>query len=226
MTEINQMAQRLSLNSINPPDPSDDDAYEILMKVRKLFKSILLQARIDETVLKSILTKFTDSGRRSAPWRDGSETGHRRPQDGADGNRQNRWLFDPAHEYYATKSMGSLVEIRFILQTLCMQNAPQLPSDTLKDSFNGILGHELLPGKFLEPLTKESPDFNEFVNDRRYIESGHVIPHARDGRHNYNNATLMLRDSNRQQADFTIDECVEKMKRILSNHGYNVENPS
>lgn len=223
MKEIKELALNLGLNSSNPPEPSDVNAYGILMKVRKLFKSVLLQAGIDETVLKSILTKFTDSGRRSAPWRDGSETGHRRPQDGADGNRQNRWLFDPAHEYYATKSMGCLVEIRFILQTLCMQNSPQLPSDILKDSFNGILGHDLTPGKFLDPLTKESPDFNEFVRDRRYIESGHVIPHARSGKHNYKNATLMLRDSNRQQADYTIDECIQNMALVLSNHGYNVE---
>ena len=69
-----------------------------------------------------------------------------------------------------------------------------------------------------------SIDFAEFVRDRRYLESGHIDPHGRGGRHNYNNATLMLRDSNRQQADLTINECLENMARILRNHGYTVEN--
>ena len=217
------MAERLGLNSSNPPEISDNDAYVLLLKVRKLFMDFLIQSNIDERSVEAMLRKFNDAGRRSPPWQTCSETGHRRPQDGADGNRRNRWEFDPSHEFYATKSMGCLVEIRFVLQTLSMINAPELPTDDLKDSFIGVLGHKLEPGQFFDPLTKESPDFNRFVEDRRYLESGHIVPHARGGRHDYRNATLMLRDSNRQQADFTIDECVERMARIISNHGYRVE---
>lgn len=223
MKEIKELALNLGLNSSNPPEPSDVNAYGILMKVRKLFRDFLLLNGIAGETLEQILRKFNDSGRRSPPWQAGSETGHRRPQDGADGNRQNRWLFPPTHDFYATKPMSCLVEMRFVLQTLCMLNAPELPADILKDSFIGILSHDLTPGKFLDPLTKESPDFNEFIRDRRYIESGHVVPHAKSGKHNYKNATLMLRDSNRQQADYTIDECIRNMVLVLSNHGYNVE---
>lgn len=217
------MTRNLGLNSSNFQEPSDDDAYELLMKVKRLFRDFLLEQGIDERVVESMLRKFTDAGRRSPPWQAGSETGHRRPQDGADGNRQNRWLFSEDHEYYATKSMGCLVEIKFVLQTLSMVNVPNLPSNILRNSFSVILNHELVPGEFLDPLTGDSIDFNEFVRDRRYVESGHIIPHGREGRHNYNNATLMLRDSNRQQADLTIDECIENMARILRNHGFNVE---
>ncbi|MCH7969308.1 MAG: hypothetical protein IH841_08720 [Thaumarchaeota archaeon] len=224
MKKINSMALNLHLDSPNiQSEPSDSDAYEILMESRKLFKGFLLFNGIKERIVDSMLRKFNDAGRRSPPWLAGSQTGNRRPQDGADGNRRNRWLFPKTHDYYATKSMGCLVELRFVLQTLSMLNAPKLPSEILKNSFVTILQHELMPRNFLDPLTKQSPDFNKFVKDRRYIESGHVVPHAKSGKHNYKNATLMLRDSNRQQADYTIDECIRNMVLVLSNHGYNVE---
>lgn len=224
MNEINEIAINLGLNSQNFQEPSDEDAKELLMKARKLLKDFLIEQNCESRIIEAILRKFNDSGRRSPPWQQGNEDGHRRPQDGADGNRQNRWLFPEDHPYYATESMACLVELKFILQTFSMINIPNLPSNVLTNSFTGLLGHELISGQFLDPLTGDQIDFAEFVRDRRYLESGHIDPHGRGGRHNYNNATLMLRDSNRQQADLTINECLENMARILRNHGYTVEN--
>jgi hypothetical protein len=225
MDEINQESIRLGLTLPNFQEPSDDDSYELLRKLRQLLRDVLQEKGIEKKIIQAFLTKFVDSGRRSPPWQQGNEDGHRRPQDGADGNRQNRWLFDTEHPYYATKSMGCLVEIKFILQTFSMGNVSNLPSDILQNSFNGLLDHVLAPGLFVDPLTGNVIDFNKFVADRKYLESGHINPHGRGGRHTYNNATLMLRDSNRQQADLTIDECLENMAIILKNHGYTVENP-
>ncbi len=224
MDEINQITIRLGLNNPAFVEPSDVDAKELLMKVRKLLKDSLTEHGFESRVIEAILRKFNDSGRRSPPWQQGNEDGHRRPQDGADGNRQNRWLFPEDHPYYATQSMGCMVEIKFVLQTFSMINIPNLPSDVLTNSFTGLLGHELSPGQFLDPLTGGQINFAEFAIDRRYLESGHINPHGRGGRHDYNNATLMLRDSNRQQADLTIDECIENMAIILRNHGFTVEN--
>jgi len=213
MNEINQIVTNLGLNAANFQEPSDEDAYELLMKVRKLFRDLLRENDIPEEVIKSMLTKFNDSGRRSPPWQEGNEHG----------NRQNRWLFANNHPYHATQSMGCLVEIKFVLQTLSMRNAPNFPSDLLRNSFTEILNHELVPGTFSDPLTGDILDFNEFANDGRYVESSHITPHARGGRHSYENSTLMHRDSNRLQADLPIGECLDYMVRILRNHGFNVE---
>jgi hypothetical protein len=225
MDEINQEAIRLGLTLPNFQEPSDDDSYELLRKLKQLLRDVLRETVNEEKIIQAILRKFNDSGRRSPPWQQGNEDGHRRPQDGADGNRQNRWLFDDKHPYYATKSMGCLVEIKFILQTFSMDNIPNLPSNILQNSFNGIIDHDLTPGVFSDPLTGHVIDFNKFVADRKYLESGHINPHGRGGRHTYKNATLMLRDSNRQQADLTINECLENMAIILRNHKYSVKNP-
>ncbi len=224
MDEINEITIRLGIGVPNFQEPSDADAYELLMKTRKLFRDVLRDNGVEDRIIQAILRKFNDSGRRSPPWQQGNEDGHRRPQDGADGNRQNRWLFPVVHPYHATRSMGCLVETKFILQTFSMDNFPNLPSNILQNSFDGILNHNLTPRLFLDPLTGYVVDFNEFIANPKILESGHINPHGRGGRHNYNNATLMLRDSNRQQADLTIDECIENMAIILRNHGFTVEN--
>ncbi|MEW5718942.1 MAG: hypothetical protein AB1817_09975, partial [Chloroflexota bacterium] len=52
------------------------------------------------------------------------------------------------------------------------------------------------------------------------IESGHYVPLGKGGRHTPDNATLMLRDSNRLQADLTLDELLSIMAGILDRQGY------
>jgi hypothetical protein len=48
------------------------------------------------------------------------------------------------------------------------------------------------------------------------------VPLGRGGTHTPSNATLMLRISNRLQADLTVEELLEVMAQILSKHGYKV----
>ena len=214
----------------NLENASEQFAYDLLLAWRRLFMYILMDSG-EENVAKQILRKFNDAGRRSPPWRPGSaRPGAIRPQDGADGNRRNRWLFGEDHEFFATMTMACFVELKYVLQTFSMLNAPPLP-DECRDFIEHpilirILGHRISPGAFLDPLTKETPDLNEFKRDRRYIESGHIVPHGRGGRHIVDNSTLMLRSSNRMQADFTIQEAVENMVHVLRKHDYTVVSPN
>lgn len=204
-------------------------AYNLLLAWRRLFRYILMDSG-EERVANQILRKFNDAGRRSPPWRPGSaRPGAIRPQDGADGNRRNRWLFQRGHEYFATRTMACFVELKLVLQTFSMLNAPPLPDES-RDFIDHpllvrILGHPIRPGAFLDPLIKDSPDLDRFKADRRYIESGHIVPHGRQGRHTVDNSTLMLRSSNRMQADFTIQEALENMAQILRNNEYSVVSP-
>src|SRR5262249_46641843 len=59
------------------------------------------EAGYDARKARGITTKFRDAGRRSPPWRPASARVPGRPQDGADGNRRNRWLFDEDHKFWA-----------------------------------------------------------------------------------------------------------------------------
>jgi len=149
--------------------------------------------------------------------------GARSPQTGADGNRQNRWLFPANHPFYADEKTATLTEVKYYLQTLSMQDAPSLPTAQLQNRFSQLLGHELAPGKFLDPLQKIPVSFAKFSQDLRYVESGHLVPLSRGGKHTPENSTLMLKDSNRLQGDFTVDEVVQLMKNTLEKHGFTVE---
>ena len=107
-----------------------------------------------------------------------------------------------------------------------MEDAPSIPEKALEREFIVLLGHPLKPGEFLDPIQKIPVSFTRFIHDPRYVESGHLVPLGRGGRHTPDNATLMLRDSNRLQADLTIDELLETMIGILVRHGYQVSRSS
>lgn len=204
---------------------SEEDARYLIKAFTALFRNLLLDAAYDKRAITRLTTKFRDAGRRSPPWQTGSETGNRRPQDGADGNRQNRWLFEADHKFHATEVVATLTEIRYFLQTMSMLNAPKLSTDKLRNAFVSILGHELYPGAFLDPIQRIPVDFSEFIANARYLESGHVLPLGRGGKHTPDNATLMLKYSNRIQTDLTVDELLEMMADILRRHGYGVQHP-
>lgn len=126
--------------------------------------------------------------------------------------------------------MGWLIEVKFYFQTLSMEGAPPLPNDSLAEVARVLLGHELRPGAFRGPITLLPVKFSDFVADRRAIESGHIIPLGRTdvgvrGRHTLENATLMLRDSNRIQADKTVAELMAFFRDVLERHGYEVKPP-
>ncbi|MDX1917175.1 MAG: hypothetical protein SFT68_04240 [Rickettsiaceae bacterium] len=199
-----------------------DDARYLIKLFTSLFRELLLKHNFDSRAITRLTTKFRDAGRRSPPWQSGSETGNRRPQDGKDGNRQNRWLFDKNHKFYASEQVATLTEIRYILQTLSMDNAPKMPDNKLMFSFTSILGHPFEPGRFLDPIQLVPIDFLKFIENARYLESGHILPLGRGGKHTPDNATLMLKDSNRIQADLTRNELLDLMANILRRHGYQV----
>ena len=85
----------------------------------------LLESGIEKRKVTRLTTKFRDAGRRSPPWKATSSVVPGRPQDGSDGNRQNRWLFDPSHKFYADEVTATLVEIGYYFQTLSMKNSPR-----------------------------------------------------------------------------------------------------
>lgn len=201
-----------------------DDARTLMAATKALFRLHMAAHGVDPRIVTQMMTKFHDAGRRSPPWQPGSSKGiYRRPQDGPDGNRQRRWLFATDHKFYATEVVGTLVEVKYYFQTLSMEGAPPLPNEDLRDVAAVLLGHPLAPGAFLDPLLREPIRFGDFVDDRRSVESGHIVPLGRAvngsrGRHDVANSTLMLRDSNRIQADKTIPELLNMFRRILDRH--------
>jgi hypothetical protein len=129
-------------------------------------------------------------------------------------------LFGVDHKFYADEVTATLTEVRYILQTLAMEGAPVIPGGELENGFATILGHSLRPGMFFDPIQRVPVEFKRFIANPRYIESGHLVPLGRGGKHAPDNATLMLRDSNRLQADLPLDELLELMAGILERHGY------
>lgn len=197
-----------------------EEARVLIKLWSELFRWLLIDNGYEQRQITRLTTKFRDAGRRSPPWQPGSERGNRRPQDGADGNRRNRWLFEPIHKFYAEEKVATLSEVRYFLQTLSMEGAPEIPGERLENEFRTILGHPLKPGLFLDPLQKIPVEFQKFITNPRYVESGHLVPLGRGGRHTPDNATLMLRASNRLQADLTLEELLEIMAGILERQGY------
>ncbi len=169
--------------------------------------------------MKAARTKFRDAGRRSPPWRPTSSRVPGRPQDGADGNRRNRWLFKPAHKFYADEITATLVEVRYYLQLLSMNNAPPLPEDSVQESFMWLVDHKVEPSTYLDPIQLIGIDLHEFLEDLRFVQSGHLVPLDRGGKHEPPNSFLMLARSNQLQGNLTLEELLNLMEQILVKHG-------
>ena len=56
------------------------------------------------------------------------------------------------------------------------------------------------------------------MEDARTIQSGHLYPLDRGGRHIPQNAFLMLHRSNQLQGNLTLDELVTLMNEIVKRH--------
>lgn len=179
------------------------------------FRETLTSAGYDSRDITRLTTKFRDAGRRSPPWKPTSSLVPGRPQDGSDGNRQNRWLFPSDHKFFADEVTATLVEIKYYFQTLSMTNAPSIPSSA-SPNVSWMLGHQFGPGTFLDPLQLIEVDFSKLFSDRRYIESGHIVPLDRGGRHNIGNSFLILTTSNRMQGNLTFDELISLMEQIVA----------
>ncbi|MCM2979180.1 hypothetical protein M3592_27690 [Priestia aryabhattai] len=191
----------------------------LIKKLSQTFRDILVYNGLDLAIAKKITTKFRDAGRRSAPWQPTSSLVPGRPQNGSDGNRINRWLLPEDHKFYATEVKATLVECKYLLQTLSMANAPVIPSPIIKDSFIWLTGHEIVPGRYKDPIQIVDINFFDFYNDRRTLQSGHFVPLNRGGRHIPDNTFLMLYRSNQIQGDQTFEELMEFMKETLRRHG-------
>ncbi len=203
-------AKQTALNNV--------EAQRLVKKIKELFDSLMSDANYPERDVRRITTKFRDAGRRSAPWKPASSKVPGRPQDGSDGNRINRWLMDPTHKFYADEVTACLVEVKYYLQALSMNDAPELPDETLKDAFIWLVGHKIEPGTFRDPIQLEPVSISAILHDARLIQSGHIHPLDRDGRHEANNATLMLARSNQIQGNQTVEELFQLMNAILERH--------
>ena len=191
---------------------------ELMQLTIQLFRALMVEKGHERRDVNRIVTKFRDAGRRSPPWRAASARVPGRPQDGSDSNRRNRWLFDPVHKYYADEITANLVEVKYYLQVLSMNNAPVVPCDEFGGAWGWLVDHAVRPGEYRDPIQLVPIDLDEFVADRRYVESGHLIPLDRGGRHIVSNSFLMIIGSNRLQGNLTLDELLALMNRIVERH--------
>ncbi len=202
------------------------DARELIKLIAKLFRELMIAEGHNTRDVTGVTTKFRDAGRRSPPWRTSSSLVPGLPQDGSDGNRRNRWLFDPDHRFYTDEVTATLVEVKYYLQAFSMDNAPTVPCPGFSDAWGWLTDHEVLPAAYRDPIQLVPIDLNKFVRDRRWVESGHLIPLDRGGRHTPRNSFLMIIGSNRLQGNLTIDELLALMNRIVERHralGYEIQ---
>jgi hypothetical protein len=190
----------------------------MISDVTRLFNHLMLIAGFEKRQITRITTKFRDAGRRSPPWQPASKKVPGRPQDGADGNRRLRWLFGSTHKFYADEIAATLVEVKYYLQALSFDNAPSLPDPTLETVFSWLVEHPVRPGEYLDPIQLERIDARAVLADARLIQSGHLIPLDRGGKHEPRNAFLMLARSNQLQGNMTLEELLALMETILARH--------
>ena len=197
---------------------SVDEARELISLTKQLFENFMLAAGHDKRQIIRLTTKFRDAGRRSAPWEKASSKVLGIPQDGADGNRINRWLMDKNHKFYADEITATLVEVKYYYQALSMRNAPSLNHQELQESMVWLVGHKIEPDIYLDPIQLIPIDLNEIIQNARLIQSGHLLPLDRGGRHEPKNAFLMLKVSNALQGNLTLEELLTLMEQIVNRH--------
>lgn len=227
---INKSARELNLSAIEVEllsikqlarqeyEISEDEVRKLITSITSFFRKHLLSAGYKKAEIETVITKFRDAGRRSGPWKQASSRIPGKPQDGDDGNRRRLWDFETDHKFYANKVDATLVEVKYFLQALSMAGAPPLPIDSIQESFIWLLGHSIEPGIYLDPIQLIPIEFPQFINNPKYrksIQSGHLIPLKREGRHKPDNTFLMLKRSNQIQGDQTLEELLELMERVV-----------
>jgi len=194
-----------------------DDVRLLIEGARFIFRAALRNQKRPEKQITALLTKFTDAGRRSPPTAVFSKILPGRPQSGSDGNRTRRWLLADSHKFYAAEIPATLVEVKYLLQTLSMANAPALPKQVWTP-YKWLTGHEIRPGHYLDPLQLVPIDLDQFCDNPRLVQSGHIFPLDRGGAHVPENAFLMLARSNQLQGNNTVPEMLQLMKAIVERH--------
>ncbi len=195
-----------------------DEVRVMISDATAVFNEVLTGAGHAPRQILRITTKFRDAGRRSPPWRPASGRVPGRPQDGADGNRRRRWLFEPSHKFYADEVTATLTEVKYYLQALSMEDAPALPANTIQDCFGWLMEHRVEPGAYFDPIQLIPISILPVLRNAREIQSGHLVPLDRGGRHEPKNAFLMLARSNQLQGNLTVDELLALMGQILQRH--------
>lgn len=217
MTVISNLAKIKQLAS-KQHEISVEEVRELMGLVSSTFRKHLKEHDFDSRQITKLTTKLRDAGRRSPPWKPHSSRVPGRPQDGADGNRTNRWLLEEEHKFYATEIIANLVEIKYFLQCWSMEGAPPLPNDDIKTCFSFILEHDVEPGLYEDPIQKIPINLKELIKDARIVQSGHLTPLDRGGKHEPSNTFLMLKRSNQLQGNLTVDELLDLMAYILEKH--------
>lgn len=200
---------------------TDVDVRQMIKDISHVFNQALLAEDHDKRSILRITTKLRDAGRRSPPWTPASSVVPGRPQDGADGNRRLRWLFAETHKFYAHEVDATLTEVKYYLQLLSMTNAPSLPTNTIQNCFSWLIEHPVEPNTYRDPIQVIPINLVDVLADARCIQSGHLIPLDRGGRHEAKNAFLMLARSNQLQGNLTVAELLQLMEAIVTRHKEN-----
>lgn len=197
-----------------------DDEVRALIKVATYwFRETCLAAGYPERNVRALTTKFRDAGRRSAPWRPASSRVPGRPQDGSDGNRISRWLLPNEHKFYANEIDATLVEVKYMLQAMSMEGAPVSAIFQPGALFTPwLVEHDVSPGEYLDPVQLIPINFGDVIGDPRSIQSGHLVPLDRGGKHHPNNTFLMIARSNQLQGNLKVAELLELMEQIVKRH--------
>ena len=195
-----------------------EEVRELIRLVSFIFATSCLEFGYGKRQILRVTTKLRDAGRRSPPWKPVSSRVPGRPQDGADGNRISRWLMDKEHKFYADELTATLTEVKYFLQLLSMNDAPPLPPNTIQKSFSWLIEHDVIPGNYLDPIQRTPISLKEVLADARIIQSGHIHPLDRGGKHIAENTFLMLSRSNSLQGNLTLEELIQVMSDIVSRH--------
>ena len=193
------------------------EAQELIKYIKLVFDETMA-TKYDKRAIVRLTTKFRDAGRRSAPWKPTSSRVPGRPQDGSDGNRINRWLLPVDHKFYADEQTACLVEIKYYLQALSFKNAPRVENKQFRESFSWLLDAPIEPGNYLDPIQLIPIDMDIVINDARIIQSGHIFPLDRGGKHVPTNTFLMLARSNQLQGNLSVEELLQLMEDIVNKH--------
>lgn len=194
---------------------TDSDVDALMERIVPAFRGLCTRDQVQKTTANKVITKFRDAGRRSPPTAVFSSVVPGRPQNAADGNRANRWELPSDHKYYSTKRDSQLVEIKYYLQALSFLGAPLILHPDARTAFTWLLGHELTPGAYSDPIMLRTIDFGNFLSQPRLVTSGHLIPLDRGGYHEPRNTFLMLDRSNTLQNNLTFDEFLALISDIL-----------
>lgn len=201
-----------------------EEVRELITLISSVFTTSCLDFGYDARQILRVKTKLRDAGRRSPPWKQFSARIPGRPQDGADGNRILRWKLQPDNKFYADEMTATLTEIKYYLQLLSMDDAPKLPKETIQTSFSWLIEHDVFPGYYLDPIQLIPISLKSIIDDARVIQSGHIHPLDRGGKHEPKNAFLMLFRSNQLQGNLTVEELVQLMSEIVKRHAKHRKN--